>query len=84
MIWVLVYYMTQYAGLDPGISYNYVPNRQRVEVSMPDEKTCQQVAKLNYGAECWAHNKPEPVVSTGNMMNPDGLTTLTSPTFQGK
>jgi hypothetical protein len=60
MKWFFVTYAIFSAGGDPGIVQGYVAPSVRVEIQMPSQDLCEQVAKLNRyrNAECWA--KPDP------------------------
>ena len=61
MNWFLVVYAFWSPGGDPGIVQGYVAPSQRIEIAMPSQDICEQIAKLNHfrNAECWGKPKSE-------------------------
>lgn len=59
MAWFLVFYVAYSTGGDPGIVMGYQAPTRMVQVEMPSQETCEQIAKMNLymSAECWA--KPQ-------------------------
>lgn len=74
MNWFLIIYVIWSQGGDAGIVQGYVAPSQRIEIAMPSQDMCEQIAKLNRfrSAECWAklENKTDETIH----FDADGLT----------